>query len=72
VASLAHGQILTFGALFCYIFYSVLGLPLIMALLLTFGAAYGMGIFIERIAMRPLIGQPLFAAFLNTLPYSSS
>ena len=66
VASLAHGQILAFGALFCYIFYSVLGLPLIVALLLTFAAAYGMGFLIERIAMRPLIGQPLFAAFLNT------
>jgi branched-chain amino acid transport system permease protein len=66
VASLAHGQILAFGALFCYLFYSVLGLPLIVALLLTFAASYGMGFLIERIAMRPLIGQPLFAAFLNT------
>lgn len=66
VASLAHGQILAFGALFFYVFYSLLGLPLIVALLLTFAAAYGMGLLIERIAMRPLIGQPLFAAFLNT------
>jgi len=66
VASLAHGQLMAFGALFFYAFYSLLGIPLILALIMTFAAAYLMGLAAERVAMRPLIGQPVFAAFLNT------
>ena len=66
VASLAHGQILAFGALFFYLFYSPLGLPLGIALLLTFAATGLLGFIIERLALRPLIGQPLFAAFVVT------
>jgi len=66
VPSLAHGQILAFGALFLYVFYTLLGLPLILALLLTFAATCLLGLVIDRMAMRPLIGQPHFAAFLIT------
>ena len=66
VASLAHGQILAFGAIFFYVFYGLWGLPLVIALLLTFLASGLLGLLIERITMRPLIGQPLFAAFLVT------
>jgi len=66
VASIAHGHILAFGALFLYVFYSVLGLWLILALVLTFAATCLLGLAIERVAMRPLIGQPHFAAFLLT------
>jgi branched-chain amino acid transport system permease protein len=66
VASLAHGQLVSFGALFFYVFYTLLGLPLIVTLVLTFGASFLLGMGLERIGMRPLIGQPVFAAFLNT------
>ena len=66
VASLAHGQLLAFGAIFFYVFYGPLGLPMVVALLLTFLASGLLGLVIERVTMRPLIGQPLFAAFLVT------
>jgi branched-chain amino acid transport system permease protein len=66
VASLAHGQILAFGAIFFYLFYATLGLPLILAVLLAFIASGIMGLAIERVTLRPLIGQPLFASFLVT------
>ncbi len=66
VASLAHGHILAFGAFFFYFFYSSLGLPLIIALVLTFAASCLLGLVIERVALRPLIGQPHFTAFLMT------
>jgi branched-chain amino acid transport system permease protein len=66
VASLAHGHILAFGAFFFYVLYSVIGLQLFIALVLTFAATCLLGLVIERIALRPLIGQPLFAAFLIT------
>jgi branched-chain amino acid transport system permease protein len=43
VVSLAHGQFLAFGAFFFYIFISVLDLPFLAAILLTFlvAALYG-------------------------------
>ncbi len=66
VASLAHGHILTFGAFFFYVSYSYLGLPLIIALVFTFAASCLLGLLIERVALRPLIGQPVFTAFLIT------
>ncbi|MBW1817206.1 MAG: branched-chain amino acid ABC transporter permease [Deltaproteobacteria bacterium] len=66
VASLAHGQLLAFGAIFFYVFYGFMELPLVVALLLTFLASGLLGMIIERVAMRRLIGQPLFAAFLVT------
>ena len=66
VVSLAHGQLLAFGAFFFYLFFAPLGLPLIIAVLLTFIATGILGLAIDRLTLRPLIGQPLFAAFLVT------
>ncbi len=66
VASLAHGQIMTYGALFFYFFLGPLGLPLVIAALLAFATTALMGFLIERGTLRPLIGQPLFASFLVT------
>jgi branched-chain amino acid transport system permease protein len=66
VVSMAHGQLLTFGALFFYFFFGFFKLPVIIALTLSFIAIGMMGFLIERLTLRPLIGQPLFAAFLVT------
>jgi branched-chain amino acid transport system permease protein len=66
VASLAHGQMLAFGAIFFYLFLGPLDLPLVVAILFTFAASGLMGLGIERTTLRPLIGQPLFASFLVT------
>ncbi|MBU2549312.1 MAG: branched-chain amino acid ABC transporter permease [Proteobacteria bacterium] len=66
VASLAHGQILAFGAFFFYLFLGPAGLPWPIALILTLLASGLMGFVIERVTLRRLIGQPLFASFLVT------
>jgi branched-chain amino acid transport system permease protein len=66
VVSLAHGQILAFGAFFFYLFYEPLSFPLLIALLLSFLISGIIGFMIDRITLRPLIGQPLFTAFLVT------
>jgi len=66
VVSLAHGQFLAFGAFFFYIFLSALALPFWAAILLTFAVAAAIGLMAERFSLRPLIGQPLFSAFLMT------
>ncbi len=66
VVSIAHGQLLAFGALFFWIFMVKLGWPFWLGLLLTFILAGLMGYLAERFTMRPLIGQPLFSSFLMT------
>lgn len=66
VVSLAHGQLLAFGALFFYVFYVPLGLPLWASLLIALAAGAVLGFGCERLCLRPLIGQPLFAGFLMT------
>jgi len=66
VVSLAHGQIIAFGALVFWFVLVSLKLPFVLAMVLTLVSIALLGWLIERLAMRPLIGQPLFAAFLNT------
>ncbi|MBW1690335.1 MAG: branched-chain amino acid ABC transporter permease [Deltaproteobacteria bacterium] len=66
VVSLAHGQLVAFGALFFWLFFGGLGLPFWISLVPAFVLTALIGLLIERLALRPLIGQPLFAAFLMT------
>ena len=66
VVSLAHGQIMGFGALAFWFALVYLKVPIILALVISLVFVGLMGWVIERLAMRPLIGQPLFAAFLVT------
>jgi len=66
VVSLAHGQLMAYGALAFWFALTVLKLPFIIAFLLALICLAAFGWLIERLAMRPLIGQPLFAAFLTT------
>ncbi len=66
VVSLAHGQLMAFGALAFWFALLHLKVPLIIALLIALAFAGLLGLIVERFAMRPLIGQPLFAAFLTT------
>jgi branched-chain amino acid transport system permease protein len=66
VVSLAHGQLMAYGALAFWFGLTVLKLPFIVALFLALICLGALGWLIERLAMRPLIGQPLFTAFLTT------
>ncbi len=66
VVSLAHGQLVAFGALFFWLFLAGFHLPFWMALVPAFVLTALLGLAIERVALRPLIGQPLLAAFLMT------
>lgn len=66
VVSLAHGQLLAFGALFFWVGFVGLGLPLWLSLLIALALGGLLGFMTERLCLRPLIGQPLFAGFLMT------
>jgi len=67
VVSLAHGELLGFGALFFWLFFVALGLPLWLSILVMLACSALLGFIIERFAMRPLIGQSLFSAFFMTV-----
>jgi len=67
VVSLAHGELLGFGALFFWLFFVALGLPLWLSILVMLACAGLLGAIIQRFAIRPLIGQPLFSAFFMTV-----
>jgi branched-chain amino acid transport system permease protein len=66
VVSLAHGQLLAFGALFFYVGYILLGLPLWAGWIVGLAMGAVLGFAVERVCLRPLIGQPLFSGFLMT------
>jgi len=66
VVSLAHGQLLAFGGLFLWVALVALRLPLLIGLLISLACSMLMGWLVERITLRPLIGQPLISAFLMT------
>jgi len=66
VVSLAHGQLVAFGALIFWLVLGGLALPLWISLIITFVLISLIGLLIERLTLRPLIGQPLISAFLMT------
>jgi branched-chain amino acid transport system permease protein len=66
VVSIAHGQLLAFSALFFWFFIGGLGCPLWISFFIALILSGLMGFLVERLTMRPLIGQPLFSAFLMT------
>lgn len=70
VLSLAQGSILAMGALFFWFALVAWELPFWLSLLLAIVFAAIMGAALERFTMRPLIGQPLFAAFFMTVAIS--
>ena len=66
VVSLAHGQIMAFGALAFWFVLTILKLSIFPSLIIALVFVGLLGWLIERLAMRPLIGQPDFSAFLTT------
>ena len=66
VVSLAHGQLLAFGALFFYVGLIALGWPLWVSGIFALALGALLGFAAERLFLRPLIGQPLFTGFLMT------
>ncbi len=67
VFNFAHGHILMIGAFLVWWFVEPLGLPIWLALLATALGAVLLGFAIERLALRPLIGQPILATVMMTL-----
>lgn len=67
VFNFAQGHILMMGAFIAWWFTENLGWSIWMAFLTAIGVAVLVGLAVERLALRPLIGQPILATVMMTL-----
>ena len=65
--NIAQGHFVMIGGYLGYTFLVPLGLPVWASLLLAMGAAIIMGLLIERLTLRPLVGQPVLAVIMMTI-----
>ncbi len=70
IFNFAQGQLLLLGALFTWWFAVEAGTPLWLAILLAVMLSALIGLAIERLALRPMTGQPLLSIILMTLGLS--
>ncbi len=67
VLNITQGQFLVIGAWVAYTLLVKLHLPILLAFFLTLVVSAALGFFIERVAFRPLIGQPIPALITMTI-----
>lgn len=69
--NIAQGHFVLIGGYLGYTFLVILGLPIWATILLAIASAILMGIIIERLTLRPLIGQPELAIIMMTIALAS-
>lgn len=67
VLNFAQGYMLLLGAYLFWFFRATLGLPLLVALVVSMVAGFVVGIVIERLTLRRLVGQPLISMITVTI-----
>lgn len=70
IFNLAQGEFLLFGACIGWVFATTLGLNFWLTLLLTIICCGILGALVERIVLRPLIGEPLLSIIMLTIALS--
>jgi branched-chain amino acid transport system permease protein len=70
VFNIAQGSFVMLGGYLGYTFLVAFGLPIWASLLLSIVTAIAMGLVIERLTIRPLIGQPVIAVIMMTIALS--
>ena len=71
ILNLATGAFMTLGAYICLTVLGQFGAPFWLAFLCTMGFAVVLGIVLERIILRPLIGEPIISVVMVTIGLSS-
>jgi branched-chain amino acid transport system permease protein len=67
VVNFAQGGLVVLGAYLTYQLAAVWHVPFVLAMLLAAGGMAGVGLLIERLVLRRMVGQPVFASILITL-----
>jgi len=70
ILNFAHGEILMIAAYFCLAMIETFHLNFLAAFLLTLVFCAVVGLIIERLIFRPMIGEPVFAVVMITLGLS--
>jgi branched-chain amino acid transport system permease protein len=71
ILNLATGAFMTLGAYICLTVLGQFGAPFWLAFLCTLGFAILLGIVLEKIILRPLIGEPIISVVMVTIGLSS-
>jgi branched-chain amino acid transport system permease protein len=69
--NIAQGHFVMIGGYLGFTFLVTFGLPLWASLLLAIAVAIVMGLAIERLTLRPLVGQPVLAVVMMTIALST-
>ena len=67
VLNLAIGELMMLGAYFCFTLITTYKIPYIPAFLITLVFSAILGILLERIVLRPMIGEPILAIVMITI-----
>lgn len=67
VLNFAHGELLAIGAFLFLVLSTWANLPIWLAFLLTLAGSFAMGFIIERLFLRPLIGEDLIQVIMLTV-----
>lgn len=71
ILNLATGVFMTLGAFICLTLLTKLGLPFWLAFGATLGFAVILGLLLERLVLRQLIGEPIISVIMVTIGLSS-
>lgn len=67
VFNFSHGQLIMVGGYFFYLFQVQLGLPPWWALPVALASMFALGMAIERLCLRPMVGEPTIAIIMLTI-----
>lgn len=71
VINFAQGELLLFGAFMCLTLVTALKIPFWIAFLATLIAAAILGLLLERLFLRPMIGEPIISIIMLTIGLAS-
>ncbi len=71
VVNFAQGELVMVGAYICFSLTVQLQLPFLAAFLMTLGFSVVLGLAIERLVLRPMIGEPIISVIMVTIGLST-
>lgn len=71
VINFAQGEFLLIGAYVIFAMLTQAGLHWTFGLVLTIAVAVGLGVMVERLVLRPMIGEPIISVIMVTIGLSS-
>ena len=67
MVNFAQGDMMMFGAFIGFTYINMLGFPFFWGVLATIATMAAIGVLVERVVLRPMIGEPPFAVLMITI-----